>query len=89
LELFLATNQISDQCVIQEADSAFAAKPGMGENRFDLGYRQIWLYAIQHYRKMPVEPKKKKKDLLAKVASGKADETVLCEFAALRRPVRI
>ena len=80
---FRDMNQISDQCVIQEAYSAFAAKPGMGGDRFDLGYRQIWLYAMRHYRKMPVEPKKKKKDLLAKVGSGKADETVLCEFAAL------
>ena len=38
---------------------------------------------MRHYRKMPVEPKKKKKDLLAKVGGGEADETVLCEFAAL------
>ena len=32
---------------------------------------------------MLVGPKKKKKDLLAKVGGGEADETVLCEFAAL------
>jgi hypothetical protein len=38
---------------------------------------------MRHYRKMLVEPKKKKKDLLVKVGGREADETILCEFAAL------
>jgi hypothetical protein len=38
---------------------------------------------MQHYYKILMEPKKKKKDLLTKVGSGKADEIVLCEFTAL------
>jgi len=80
---FSDVNQVSDQCLLQEADSTFTVTPGNAGDRFDLGYRQIWLYAMRHFREMPVEPKKKKKNLLAKPGARRADETVLCEFAAL------
>ena len=80
--MFLDVDQISDQCVIQETDSAFVTKPGTAGDRFNLGYRQIWLHAMRDYCKMLAEPKKKKKDLLAKVRGRKANETVLYELAA-------
>ena len=34
---------------------------GMVEDHFNLGYKQIWLYAMRYYRKMPEELKKKKR----------------------------
>jgi hypothetical protein len=37
---------------------------------------------MRHYREMPTEPKKKKKDLLAKAGVGTADEKVLSKLAA-------
>jgi len=80
---FSNASQTSDQCIIQEADSTFAVRPGTSGDYFDLYYRQIWLGAMRKYPKVPVKRKKKKRDLLAKVGGGEADETVLCEIAAL------
>jgi hypothetical protein len=64
---FSNASQTSDQCIIQEADSTFAVKPGTAGDYFDLYYRQIWLGAMRKYPKVPVKRKKKKKGLLAKV----------------------
>jgi hypothetical protein len=38
---------------------------------------------MRKYPKVPIKRKKKKKDLLAKVGGREADETILCEIAAL------
>ena len=41
----------------------------------------MWISAIRNYPQVPAEPKKK--NLLAKPTSEKADEIVLCESTAL------
>ena len=58
-------------------------RSGAAADRLDWGYRQLWLFAMSHYREMPTEARKKKKDLLAKAGVEKADEQVLSEFATL------
>ncbi|KAL6242584.1 hypothetical protein RBB50_010230 [Rhinocladiella similis] len=72
-----------DQSVIEISDSSFIVRSGVMTDQLDLGYRQLWLFAMRHYRAMPTEARKKRKDLLAKAGVEKADEQVLSEFAAL------
>ncbi|KAK6380192.1 hypothetical protein LTS17_005381 [Exophiala oligosperma] len=72
-----------DQVVIETAESSFVFRRGLATDRLDLGYRQLWLFAMRHYREIPLEAKKRKKDLLAKARVDKADVQVLSEFAAL------
>ena len=55
---------------------------GTEDDRFELGYRQLWLYAMRHYHELPAEPKKTKA-LLAKAGNAVADEATLHEFAIL------
>jgi hypothetical protein len=74
-------NHRADQCVIQESESSCVARPGSLADRVDLGRRQIWMFAMRDYPQMPAVPKRKK--LLTKSITGKADEIVLCEFATL------
>ena len=73
----------NDQVAIRAAESSFVLRSGAVTDRFDLAYRQLWLSAMRHYREMPTEVKKKKKDLLTKAGAGKADEETLFDFAAL------
>ncbi|KAI1906769.1 hypothetical protein LOZ65_006832, partial [Ophidiomyces ophidiicola] len=55
-------------------------RSGSLTDREELSYRQLWLYAMRHYRKMPKEPGSD--DLLAKSSHEKADEGALYEMAA-------
>ncbi|TVY13719.1 hypothetical protein LARI1_G009020, partial [Lachnellula arida] len=75
-------SQTGDQCVLEVAESTFVVRPGRAADRFDLGYRQLWLRAMRRYREMPTDAKKKKKDLLAKPGVRRADEEVLSDSAA-------
>lgn len=61
-----------DQVVIETADSSFVFRRGLATDRLDLGYRQLWLFAMRHYQELPLEAKKRKKDLLAKARVDKA-----------------
>ena len=80
-QTFSDVNQKADQCVIQESDGTYAFKPGDVADRLDSGIRQIWISAMRNYLEMPAGPKRK--SMLAKPKSEKADQMVLCEFAAL------
>ncbi|KAH7108733.1 hypothetical protein B0J11DRAFT_390979, partial [Dendryphion nanum] len=80
---FTDVNQISGQYIVEIGESLFITRPGGTGDRINWGKRQLWLYAMRHYRDMPPDSKKKEKDLLAKVECYGADETVLYEFAAL------
>jgi hypothetical protein len=70
--------------VLQETGSSFVTRPGTANDCFELGYRQLWLYAMRHYPDLPVKPKKIK-TLLAKPGNATADEVVLREFAILAK----
>ncbi|KAH8799664.1 hypothetical protein F5884DRAFT_758143 [Xylogone sp. PMI_703] len=77
---FTDANQRAGQCMIQESESTCVPRPGGLADRVDLGQRQIWMNAMRDHPQMPAVPKRKK--LSTKPITGKADEIVLCEFAA-------
>ncbi|KAG9238306.1 hypothetical protein BJ875DRAFT_502178 [Amylocarpus encephaloides] len=56
-----------------------------GADGWDLGYRYLWVYAMQSHRDLPAPPNQnnKKKNLLAKAGTVRPDEVVLSDFAAL------
>jgi len=74
-----------NQLVIQEAHSTYSIQPGKSSNNWHFSYRQLWLYAMRDFPNLPaprgVETKKKK--LLAKARTPKANEVSSSEFAAL------
>ncbi|RDL36214.1 uncharacterized protein BP5553_06826 [Venustampulla echinocandica] len=80
-DAFKDANYRAGQCVIQESESTCVFRPGSLADRVDLGRWQMWIYAMRNYPQVPAEPKKK--NLLAKPASEKADEIFPCEGAIL------
>lgn len=56
---------------------------GTWDERLDLGYRVLWLFAMRHYPQMAKDTRRD--GLLAKAPSKKADEAVVYEMAALAR----
>ncbi|QSS61655.1 hypothetical protein I7I51_03832 [Histoplasma capsulatum] len=67
-------------CMIQTSETGHR-RSGSPTQRAELGYRQLWLYTMRHYLKMPREPESD--DLVAKPGHEKADETALHEMAVL------
>ncbi|OJD10549.1 hypothetical protein ACJ73_09760, partial [Blastomyces percursus] len=67
-------------CMIQTSETG-QRRSGSPAQRAELGYRQLWLYAMRHYPKMPREPESD--DLVARPGHEKADETALHEMAVL------
>ncbi|KAK6592219.1 hypothetical protein H4I96_12079 [Botrytis cinerea] len=80
---FRLANELSDQYAIEISQSTFVNRSIPAKDCFDIGYRQLWAFAMRNYKEIPPDTKKKKKDLLAKCGVEKADETMLSEFAAL------
>ncbi|CCD42643.1 hypothetical protein BofuT4_P074450.1 [Botrytis cinerea T4] len=80
---FCLANELSDQYAIEISQSTFVNRSIPAKDCFDVGYRQLWAFAMRNYKEIPPDTKKKKKDLLAKSGVEKADETMLSEFAAL------
>ena len=80
-ESFKDANQVARECILQQSESVFVVRPGAVSDRFELGYRQLWLYAMRHFRQMAKDPKKNK--LKAKPRVERANEAVLVEFGAL------
>ncbi|KFY50504.1 hypothetical protein V495_00220 [Pseudogymnoascus sp. VKM F-4514 (FW-929)] len=80
---FTYSNQVGNQYTLEVAESTFVVKPGQVD-RLDIGYRQLWLYAMRHYREIPKEAKSK---LLAKVVVERADENILSALAVLANRV--
>ncbi|KAK8029466.1 hypothetical protein PG993_010757 [Apiospora rasikravindrae] len=64
-------------CMIQVSTSSFKLVPANQADRFDLLYRQLWLYALREYPAMPAERSKK----LAGPKGETADENMLFDFA--------
>lgn len=68
-------------CLIQTSETNFRHQRGSQTNRAELGYRQLWLYAMRHYPQIPRE--QSSDDLVAKPGHEKADEMVLHDMAVL------
>ncbi|KIM93530.1 hypothetical protein OIDMADRAFT_61463 [Oidiodendron maius Zn] len=71
------------RCVLQEAELSFTTRLGMENDRFKMGYQQLWLYTIRYYPELPPVPKKAKKDTLAKARSVRANKVTLYKFTDL------
>lgn len=71
------------ECLIQTSETRFRQHPGSQAHRAELGYRQLWLYAMRHYPKIPKESKND--NLVAKPGCEKADEMILHDMAILAR----
>ncbi|KAI6081771.1 hypothetical protein F4821DRAFT_264558 [Hypoxylon rubiginosum] len=66
-----------DTCSLQVSATSFKSVPAGGADRFDLAYRQLWLFARREHEDMPSEPRKK----LSGPKGEQADESVKFEFA--------
>ncbi|OJJ65612.1 hypothetical protein ASPBRDRAFT_92107, partial [Aspergillus brasiliensis CBS 101740] len=64
------------------SESSFRTTRVSPMEQFELGYRQVWLYAMRHYPLMPPDPKTDAK-LFANSNRAKADEHTVCEMARL------
>ncbi|KAF7164507.1 hypothetical protein CNMCM6106_001025 [Aspergillus hiratsukae] len=73
-----------EERLIQISESTFRREPATDAERLDMGYLQIWLYAMRHYLLMPPDPKSDD-DLLAKSSRAKADKRAIYEMAELAR----
>ncbi|KAI6080544.1 hypothetical protein F4821DRAFT_265805 [Hypoxylon rubiginosum] len=74
---FSSTELPADTCSLQVSATSFKSVPAGGADRFDLAYRQLWLFARREHEDMPSEPRKK----LSGPKGGQADESVKFEFA--------
>ncbi|GAA87890.1 hypothetical protein AKAW_06004 [Aspergillus luchuensis IFO 4308] len=79
-----SSNLEGEECVIQTSESTFRRQRATDVERLNMGYLQVWLYAMRHYPLMPSDPKKVD-DLLAKPIRAKADERAIYEMAELAR----
>ncbi|OJJ51872.1 hypothetical protein ASPSYDRAFT_110874, partial [Aspergillus sydowii CBS 593.65] len=43
----------NNNCIIQTSETDFRQQSGTQADRAELGYRQLWLYAMRHYPKIP------------------------------------
>ncbi|KUL83669.1 hypothetical protein ZTR_11069 [Talaromyces verruculosus] len=66
---------------IQTTESTFDMRSMSRGTYRGLAYRQIWLYSMRHYPKMPRDPTKPNR--LAKASNEKADEAVIYDMAVL------
>ena len=71
-----------EEALIQTSESSFRRQAASDADRLDLGYRQLWLYAMRHYKSMP-PPARSEDELLVKRDRGELDERVLFEMAGL------
>jgi hypothetical protein len=81
-----SVNQEGGQTRIQIAEDTFVSRPGSKIDRKDLGYRQIYAYAMRNYPDMPREPEKEDP---VKRSAGKADPAVLRGLAELAGPLGV
>ncbi|CAK40083.1 hypothetical protein M747DRAFT_290932 [Aspergillus niger ATCC 13496] len=69
---------------IQTSESTFRRQRATDVERLDMGYLQVWLYAMRHNPLMAPDAKNDD-DLLAKPVRAKADERAIYEMAGLAR----
>lgn len=80
--MLVVPEEVEEDCLIQTSESTVRHQRADNIERLDLGYRQIWLYAMRHYPLMPPDPKNDD-NLLAKPNRAKADERAVYDMAKL------
>lgn len=83
LKSFEPAEATSQLFVIQTSETGFRRCSVSQADCAELAYRQLWLYAMRHYTKLPKKPEKD--DPVAKAQCEKADETVLYDMAVFVR----
>ncbi|KAG2016787.1 hypothetical protein GB937_005988 [Aspergillus fischeri] len=73
-----------EERLIQTSESTFRREAATDAECLDIGYLQIWLYAMRHYPLMPPDPKSDD-ELLAKSSRAIADKRAIYEMAELAR----
>ena len=79
--IFKPADPASGECLIQTSETGFRQYSDRQADHADLGYRQLWLYAMRHYPNLAKEPTSD--DRVAKPSCEKADETALYDMAVL------
>ena len=83
--IFSHANGGDQQTLIEVGESAFITRSVDGADVFDLAYRQLWLFAMRNYHKLPMREveEAKKKDILAKPGVKRGNDKLLFGFASL------
>jgi hypothetical protein len=82
--MFHGSPDIEEECLIQTSECTVRHQRAGSAERLDLGYRQVWLYAMRNYTLMPPDPKNDD-DLLAKPNRAMADARTIYDLADLAR----
>lgn len=77
---FLSFDPANTQSLIQTSETAFRHYPHSQADPAELGYRQLWLFAMRHYPKL--SKKRQKKDHVAK-PNREVDQMILYDMAVL------
>ena len=77
---FTGVNQVEGRVKIQVAVNSWIYGPGTVADQKDLGYRQIYAYAMREYPNMP---RQATRENAVKKAATKADSVVLGRFARI------
>ncbi|KAJ6070728.1 hypothetical protein N7467_012047 [Penicillium canescens] len=80
--MFIPSSEGERECFIQTTARCFRRTRFEDIKSFELGYRQLWLYAMRNYFLMP-RVSEKNDELLAKPDRAKADKKILYEMAEL------
>ncbi len=78
--IFTDKNQSIDSALVQESETFFQPVPATSQHRRDLGYRQLYFFAMRNHRDIPKKPTGK--DLLAR-PTPKVNTTRLGQMADL------
>ena len=80
---FLSFDPANARFLIQTSETGFRRYAYSQADPAELGYRQLWLYAMRHYPRLSRKPQKK--DPAAKPNREVADQTILYDMAVLAR----
>ncbi|KAE8410244.1 hypothetical protein BDV36DRAFT_302927 [Aspergillus pseudocaelatus] len=82
--MFHGSPDLEEDCLIQTSECTERLQRAGSAERLDLGYRQVWLFAMRNYTLMPTDPKNDD-DLLAKPNRAMADARTIYDMADLAR----
>ncbi|KOC13279.1 hypothetical protein AFLA70_368g000561 [Aspergillus flavus AF70] len=82
--MFHGSPGLEEDCLIQTSECTERLQRADSAERLDLGYRQVWLFAMRNYTLMPTDPKNDD-DLLAKPNRAMADPRTIYDMADLAR----
>ncbi|KAE8399106.1 hypothetical protein BDV37DRAFT_287936 [Aspergillus pseudonomiae] len=82
--MFHGSPDLEQDCLIQTSECTERLQRAGSAECLDLGYRQVWLFAMRNYTLMPTDPKNDD-DLLAKPNRAMADACTIYDMADLVR----